>query len=94
MEFKFIEEDKRFVVQNPLGEEAVEITYIKSGRDKLIITHTGVEDDYRGKGLAAKLVYQVVEKAKNEGLKIVPLCPFAKEEFARNPEYQEVFSER
>lgn len=90
MEYQFIEEEKRFVVQDSQGKEIGEITYVKSGRDKLIIDHTGVENDHRGQGLAEELVRRVVEKAKNEGLKIIPLCPFAKKEFDIKAEYKEV----
>jgi predicted GNAT family acetyltransferase len=45
---------------------------------------------YRGQGLAEKLVAAGVEKARKEGKKIIPLCPFAKKEFEEKSEYADV----
>jgi hypothetical protein len=90
MGYQFIEEERRIVVKDDKGNEAGEITYSKAGENNLIIDHTGVNEAHRGQGLAEKLVGKVVDKAKNEGLKIIPLCPFAKKEFDIKPEYREV----
>lgn len=90
MSYQFEEESSRFVVKDVEGKEAGEITYSKAGDNVLIIDHTGVNDAHRGQGLAAELVAKVVEKAKKEDLKIMPLCPFAKKEFDENAEYREV----
>lgn len=56
----------------------------------MIIDHTFVEPEYRGQKLAEKLVLNGVELARREGKKIIPLCPYAKKEFERKPEYQDV----
>lgn len=90
MPYQFTEEESRIVVKDAQGSEAGEVTYSRAGDNILIIDHTGVGDDHRGQGLAAKLVFHVVEKAKKEHLKIMPLCPFAKNEFIKNPAYKEV----
>jgi predicted GNAT family acetyltransferase len=55
-----------------------------------IISHTSVDDGYGGKGIAADLVDKVVQEARNKGVKIIPLCPFAKKQFEKKPEYQDV----
>lgn len=47
-----------------------------------------VENEYRGQGIAEKLVKAIVEKAKNEGKKIVPICSYAVKEFERKEEYK------
>lgn len=90
MSYQFDEESSRFVVKDGEGKEAGEVTYSKAGDNVLIIDHTGVDEAHRGQGLAAKLVNKVVEKAKKEDLKIMPLCPFAKKEFDENADYKEV----
>ncbi len=61
-----------------------EITYSVAGSSMIIIDHTFVHDDYRGQGIAAQLVDRVVEMARDENKKIIPLCPFAKSMFERN----------
>lgn len=90
MKYQFEEEENRFVVKDNKSNEVGEVTYSKAGANILIIDHTGIDDAHRGQGLAEKLVLQVVEKAKKEDLKIMPLCPFAKREFEKNAEYSEV----
>ena len=71
------------------GHEA-EMTYSRLGESRIIIDHTGVPDALRGRGLGVKLVERGVEDARNEGRKIVPLCPYAKAQFGRRPEWRDV----
>ena len=57
---------------------------------KWIIEHTYVDDSARGMGYASKLVEMIVEKAREEHVKIIPLCPYAKKEFEKKSEYNDV----
>lgn len=76
------------------GEKNVgECTYSESP-EIWIIDHTFVDDAYGGQGIAGKLVTEVVERAREKGVKIIPLCPFAKKEFDRKPEYGDVLSKQ
>ena len=90
MSLQIEEEGNRFAAKDSDGLEVGEITYSRGGKDVLVIEHTGVDPDYRGQGLAEELVGKVVEKAKKEGLKIEPVCSFAKKEFEQKEEYREV----
>jgi predicted GNAT family acetyltransferase len=74
-------------------ENAVEvgrITYVMSGETKLIIEHTVVNPAYEGHGLGKKLVFAVVDYARANNLKILPVCTFAKAVFDKTPEIQDV----
>ncbi|EMF0616468.1 N-acetyltransferase [Enterococcus hirae] len=88
MEIK--EEKNRFVLLNDEAKEIGEMTWSDAGPDIMIIDHTFVEPEYRGQKLAEKLVLNGVELARREGKKIIPLCPYAKKEFERKSEYQDV----
>lgn len=88
MEFK--QEKNRFALYNDEGNEIGEMTWSSAGDDLIIIDHTYVDPTYRGQNLASQLVLQGVEMARRENLKILPLCPFAKKEFAEKPEYGDV----
>ena len=66
------------------------MTWSNAGSEIMIIDHTFVDSAYRGQGLAEKLVAAGVEVARNEGKKIIPLCPFAKKEFDEITEYADV----
>jgi predicted GNAT family acetyltransferase len=37
-----------------------------------------------------RLVRQAIEDARREGITILPLCPFAKAQIGRHPEWQDV----
>lgn len=54
------------------------------------LVHTEVDPAYGGQGIARKLVAQVVQEARNKGVKIDPICSYAQKEFHRNPDYQDV----
>lgn len=73
------------------GFEA-EMTYSRAGAKMIIIDHTGVPDALRGRGVGQALVLRGIEDARAEGRKIVPLCPFAKAQIARHPEWQDVLN--
>ena len=54
-----------------------ELVY-EAGNGRLVLIHTGVPDELGGRGLGGVLVEAAVERAKSEGLTVVPLCPFAR----------------
>ncbi len=86
--------ENRIYAVNETGKEVGEITFSNAGETMLIIDHTGVIDEARGQGIAQELVKRAVQKAKNENKKVIPLCPFAKSEFQKKVEYQEVEANR
>ena len=55
-----------------------------------IIDHTFVEKSYGGQGIAGRLVAKLVEEARKNDIKIIPLCSFAKREFKLKKEYLDV----
>lgn len=67
-----------------------EMTYSRAGETMIIIDHTDVPDAMRGRSVGHALVRRAVEDARAEGRSIVPLCPFAKAQFSRHPEWQDV----
>lgn len=67
-----------------------EMTYSRSGESLIIIDHTEVPDAMRGLSVGQALVRRAVEDARAEGRLIMPLCPFAKAQIARHPEWQDV----
>lgn len=71
------------------GAEA-EMTYSRAGETMIIIDHTEVPNAIRGRSVGRALVRRAVEDARAEGRSIVPLCPYAKAQISRNPEWQDV----
>lgn len=60
--------------------------------DIIIINHTLVPKENSGKGIASALVKEVVEKAKKEDKKILPLCPYAKKFLESDEKYKDILS--
>ncbi|HAE28275.1 MULTISPECIES: GNAT family N-acetyltransferase [Hyphomonas] len=73
------------------GHEA-EMTYSKAGASRIIIDHTGVPKALGGRGVGVALVQRAVEDARAAGLKIIPLCPFAKVQIEKHKEWQDILA--
>lgn len=67
-----------------------EIVYNWFQEKAIIIEHTEVSPKLEGKGVGKQLVAAVVNWARKEELKVLPLCVFAKAVFDRTPEYHDV----
>lgn len=72
------------------GKQEAMMTFVYAGEDKIIIDHTEVNPGNEGKGFGKKMVTKAVEFAREKGMKIVPLCPFAKSVFDKTPEFRDV----
>lgn len=66
------------------------MTFVFAGNDKIIIDHTEVNDTHNGKGFGKIMVEKAVEYAREKGIKIIPLCPFAKKVIDKTPEFQDI----
>ncbi|KGT47156.1 MULTISPECIES: GNAT family N-acetyltransferase [Acinetobacter] len=73
-------------------QRLAEMTYSRAGDDKLIIDHTWVDDSLRGQRIGQQLVQAAVAYARNQQLKIIPLCPFAKSVFDRDHSIHDVLA--
>jgi uncharacterized protein len=74
------------------GQRLAEMTYSWAGDDKFIIDHTAVDDRLRGQGVGRHLVEAAVTFAREKAVKIIPLCPFAKSVFAKEPQWRDVLN--
>lgn len=72
------------------GERLAEMTYVWAGTGMFIIDHTEVSDKLAGKGAGKQLVAKAVDFAREQKVKIKPLCPFAKSVFDKTPDYHDV----
>lgn len=79
-----------YIAQN--GERLAEMTFSRAGNNLIIIDHTEVSDKLRGTGAGKQLVEAAVTFARNNQLKVLPLCPFARAVFEKNKAYSDVLS--
>ena len=74
------------------GNILAEMVYTMPSPNKMIIEHTEVSDELRGKKVGDQLVHTAVEFARTKGIKIIPLCPFANSVFKKKPDYADVLN--
>lgn len=72
------------------GIKLAEMVYIMAGQGRMIIEHTEVDDSLRGQGIGRQLLQSLVEHVREMGIHVIPLCPFAKATFAKQPAWQDV----
>ena len=72
------------------GGIKAKMTYSKLGTRQIIIDHTEVSDELRGENVGKALVEFGVKYARENSLKVIPLCPFAKSIIERDTSLQDV----
>jgi hypothetical protein len=65
------------------------LTYRMAGAHKMIIDHTEV-NDHKGEGVGTQLIDAAVAYAREHGIKIMPVCSFAKTLLENNSDYDDV----
>lgn len=83
-------ETKGYALAKENGKTAGKMTFSIPSADFIIIDHTEVESGFEGRGVGKQLLYKVVEMARDKGLKILPLCPFANAMFKKLTDIQDV----
>ena len=72
-----------YIEQN--GALLAEMTYVHQGGDRLIMDHTEVADELQGQGTGMLLLDAAVAFARKNNLKMMPLCPYVKHQFEKDP---------
>jgi predicted GNAT family acetyltransferase len=75
------------------GKEIGCCMYIRDG-GTLTVTHTEVDSNYGGRGIARRLLDEVVGFARSENAKIVPACSYVEHVFERDPSYGDVWKKQ
>ena len=52
----------------------------------LIVDHTKVSKKLKGQNIGKQLLEKMVDYARKEGLKVIPICPFVEGQFKKHPE--------
>jgi predicted GNAT family acetyltransferase len=91
-----VTEDAQIVVSDAPERERFEITVdgelagflvYRSRKGLLALTHTEVEERFGGRGLGGRLARFAPDQAREQGLAVLPFCPFVNEWIKRHPEY-------
>ncbi|RLJ41338.1 hypothetical protein BCF46_3131 [Litoreibacter meonggei] len=82
----------RYVARFDGVEAEGEITFTKRGPDIIGADHTGVPDPMAGQGVAKALLDFMLTDARDNGFRIIPICPYVRKQYARHPEWADLFT--
>ena len=85
---------KSFYVGDSEAKPLAEMVFDSLSKDNIIIEHTFVSEELRGQKVARQLLQNLIDWARKENKKVVPLCPFAKEEMMRNNNYADILQQQ
>ncbi|ULQ57222.1 N-acetyltransferase [Flavihumibacter rivuli] len=75
------------------GAILAEMVYTLPSDTRMIIEHTEVSEELRGRDVGFHLVEAAVEYARVHGMTIIPLCPFAYSVFQKRADFHDVMAE-
>src|SRR5829696_8790936 len=74
------------------GARIAEMTYSREG-SRATIEHTRVDDSLRGQGVARRLLDAAVAWARDTGMRVTPVCTYARSVFERDASIRDVLAE-
>ena len=76
---EFVLENQAFIHYNAAGEVDAEISYTLEEEGVIGADHTFVDPSLRGQGVARQLVERLAVYAREENLKVRPICSYVVE---------------
>lgn len=89
MEYKINKKEKQVQVFDK--ENKIGFIDIVEKENLIDASHTEVNEEYGGQGIAGKLVDELVQYARDENKKIIPTCPYIKDKFEKDEKYKDVY---
>lgn len=82
---------KEIIAKNEKGEKVGEIEF-HGTKDYWTVDHTGVKPEYRGGTIARDLVSNLVQEAREAGVKLGATCSYAKHVLESTEDYKDLYS--
>ncbi len=67
------------------------LDYMRDGNN-FVIEHVGVYPEFRGQGVAGKIMEASLEYARQNSLRVIPICSYAAYYIRKNPQHLELTS--
>jgi len=78
----------RFTIE--VGGQQAGFTRFVEHDGRRVFFHTEVDDAYSGQGLASVLVRQALAATRDDGLRVVPVCPYVKRWLEKHPDHADL----
>jgi len=73
-----------------LGGRLIGLAAYRRRNERLVFTHTEVDEAHEGHGFGSVLAKAALEDVRRQGLQVTPLCPFIAHYIEQHPEYREL----
>ena len=84
---------QKFYIGDSEESPIAEITFKQKDEQTIIADHTYVSDELRGQGVAGKLLKELIAYAREEDVKIVPVCSYVQKKMEHTKEYHDLIAE-
>jgi predicted GNAT family acetyltransferase len=85
---KVTAETDRFTIA--VDGQTVGLTEFNDRDGQRVFTHTEVDDEFEGRGLATILIGEALQSTRDAGLRIVPVCKMVAAYIDKHAEFQDV----
>jgi len=94
MDYKVIHntEENRFEAKSDEGLIGLIDYHYTRDQKAMMVTHTEVNPEYEGRGIAGEMTKVLLEYAKENQLKILPICSYTRVYMERYTEYQDLLN--
>ena len=86
---KVVRNDEQSRYEAWSGDALAGVAVYRERGDRTVFTHTEVEAEFAGKGIAKALAAAALDDVVERGRVIVPLCPFIADYLRKHTEYEE-----
>ncbi|WP_042387127.1 GNAT family N-acetyltransferase [Streptacidiphilus melanogenes] len=69
------------------GEEMAGFAEYHRFRNEIAFIHTEIDPSFEGRGLGSALARAALDAAREQGLEVLPFCPFIRGWITKHPEY-------
>ncbi len=80
----------RFYIEDDAGSVVGEITFQYEDDNTILANSTFVDPSQRGQGIARKLLDSLADHARENGMKIRPLCSYVVNAFEQSDAYDDI----
>lgn len=89
-DYELIDNKERRQYEFHIEKHTPRIEYIKSSNGEIYLTHTEVPPALNGRGIGSLLVEKSLKDIEDQGLRLVPLCPFVAAYIHKHPEWKRI----
>lgn len=90
MELEIINNETESRFETSIDNHLAEVVYTKTDKNQLMITGTHVPKELEGKGIAGAITKFALEYARENNLKVVPICSYTVAYFKKHPEFNDL----